>query len=283
VLILKFDFGAGAQNPNAKMNPPALLPSGSPSRLPINDRPGRFLVSLWAVGVGSVLLVAAFVLKTYLFQRIGEDINEARNNLRSMSLALCEFEAAYGSFPNAATAVAVKQTTETHLPLGSESSNDLFRQLLAAEISTSESIFYAKIPDTHPPDNLYHDGSCALVEGEVGFSCMVGLDSKSHPNRPLVVTPLVPGTNKFDPIPFNGKAIILRVNSGVEGRIEVLPITSRGEVIDASGKHILDPSNPIWNGEIPTIAWPQLVQGGSATDRAGDGSGKMKRLKVVGL
>jgi hypothetical protein len=241
------------------MSPPVLSHPGSPNRIPVHDRPGRFLLSLWAVGVGSVLLVAAFVLKTYLFQRISSDINEARNNLRSISLALREFEAAYGSFPNAATAVAVKQNTETHLPLGSGSSNDLFRQLLAAETSNNESDFYAKIPDTHPPDNLYHDGSCALVEGEVGFSCVVGLDSKSHPKRPLVVTPLVPGTHKFDPIPFNGKAIILRVKSGADGRIEVLPIDAKGEVVDASGKHILDPQNPIWNGETPTIAWPNLL------------------------
>lgn len=259
MLTLESVSGSGTQNPYAQMNSPVQSLSGSPARVPVNDRPGRFLLALWSVGVGSVLLAAAFVLKTYLFHRIDVDITQARNNLRSMSLALFEFEAAYGSFPNAATAVAVKQNTETNLPLGTASSNDLFRQLLAAEVLAGETVFYAKIPGTHPPDNLYHDGSSALAKGEVGFSCIVGLDSKSHPKRPLVVTPLVPGTHKFDPIPFNGKAIILRVKSSADGRIEVLPIDANGEVVDASGKHILDPQNPIWNGETPTIAWPNLL------------------------
>jgi hypothetical protein len=31
----------------------------------------------------------------------------------------------------------------------------------------------------------------------------------------------------------------------------------RGEVIDSSGKHLLDPSNPIWGGKAPVIAWPE--------------------------
>jgi hypothetical protein len=37
----------------------------------------------------------------------------------------------------------------------------------------------------------------------------------------------------------------------------VLPINKHGEVIDSSGKHILDPANPIWDGEKPVIAWPE--------------------------
>jgi hypothetical protein len=28
-------------------------------------------------------------------------------------------------------------------------------------------------------------------------------------------------------------------------------------LIDSSGKHILDPANPIWGGEVPVIAWPE--------------------------
>jgi len=69
------------------------------------------------------------------------------------------------------------------------------------------------------------------------------------------MTPLIPGTNKFDPKPFGGNAIVLRVKGAP--RVDVLPINGNGEVIDSSGKHILDPTNPIWGGEVPVIVWPE--------------------------
>jgi hypothetical protein len=151
----------------------------------------------------------------------------------------------------------VAELTDSKLPLGAKSSNDIFRQLIAAEICQSEAMFYARIPGARKPDNVFTDASNALVKGEVGYSCIVGLNSRSNPECPLVVTPLIPGTHKFDPNPFDGRAIVLRVKGGSGGRIEFLPINSNGEVIDASGKHLLDPANPIWGGVPPVIAWPE--------------------------
>jgi hypothetical protein len=173
-----------------------------------------------------------------------------------MSLAFFEFDSAYGKFPDPSTIAAVRENSGSLLSLGTKTSNDFFRQLIAAEIAQSERLFYAEIPGTHKPDNVFFDAAHTLQKGECGFSYIVGLSTKSNPARPLVVTPLIPGTDRFDPVPFNGYAIVLRVDGGPT--VLVLPINKNGEVIDSSGKHILDPANPIWGGEKPVIAWPDL-------------------------
>ncbi len=214
----------------------------------------RLMIGILGVGLGSMICLGVLAYGAVQKHRIKADTEEARSNLRSMSLAFYEFETAYGAYPNASTAAEVKENTETTLPLGAKFSNDIFRQLIAAEVCQSEAMFYAKIPGSKKPDNVFSDGSNALVKGEVGYSCIVGLNSRSNPARPLVVTPLIPGTNRFDPKPFAGNAIILRVNSS---GANALPINGNGEVIDSSGKHILDPANPIWGGETPQIVWPE--------------------------
>lgn len=235
------------------LQPPPDAPAPPPGAAAIRSR--RFLWGIRLVGVGSMLCLAVMAYKAVRAQRIKADTTEAHNNLRSMSCAFYEFETAYGSYPNAATAAEVKANTGTILPLGAKFSNDIFRQLIASEVCQSEVMFYAKIPGTRKPDNVFSDGTNALVKGEVGYSCIVGLNSRSNPARPLVVTPLIPGTDKFDPKPFGGNAIVLRVIGGPH--VDVLPINRNGEVIDSSGKHILDPANPIWGGEVPVIVWPE--------------------------
>jgi hypothetical protein len=232
--------------------PPPDAEVPTPGAAAIRSR--RFLKGIWLVGLGSMLCLLVLTYLAARRYRIKADTQEARSNLRSMSLAFYEFETAYGTYPNASTAAELKSNTGTILPMGEKFSNDIFRQLIAAEIFQSETVFYAKIPGARKPDNVFTDAKTALVRGEVGYSCIVGLNSRSNPARPLVVTPLIPGTNKFDPKPFGGNAIILRVNSS---GVNVLPINQRGEVIDSSGKHILDPANPMWAGEVPKIVWPE--------------------------
>jgi hypothetical protein len=189
-------------------------------------------------------------------RRIQAHLAEARGNLRSMSMALFEFENAYDTYPNSETAKRVIENTETQLPLGDGSSNAIFRQLIASEISPSEEVFHARIPGSKEPDNDLTNPVNILAKGEVGFSYISGLTSKSPPECPLVVTPLVPGTNRFDPKPFHGKAVILRVKGFPDG-LEILPINQRGEVIDASGEHVLDAAHPAWKGKAPVILWPE--------------------------
>ncbi len=233
--------------------PPDAPPPPSPAAI----LPRRKWRALWITGTVSILALIGMGVMKIRGQRMKADRVEAIGNLRSMSLAFYEFENAYGRFPDDGTAPEVKEVTESKLTLGNRNSNDYFRQLIAAEVSQSESMFYARIPGCRKPDNVFSSTN-ALKKGEVGFSYIAGLSSASHPKRPLVVTPLIPGTGRFDPKPFGGYALILPVDGSITRSGPFHPINPKGEVIDASGKHVPDPANPIWGGEKPVIRWPDL-------------------------
>lgn len=178
---------------------------------------------------------------------------EAISNIKIIGLALFTFEDAYDRYPDDVTIEAVKKTTHTLLPLGTKSSNDYFRQLFATECIDSEKYFYARLREhSRKPDNLM-DGNHALEQGECAFSYIIGPDSSGRPPKPLVVTPLIPGTDRFDPKPFAGKAVIYRTDCSAT----VEPIDKHGHVLDASGNNLLDPANPLWAGKPPRIVWPE--------------------------
>ena len=116
----------------------------------------------------------------------------------------------------------------------------------------SEKPFYAEIAGSRKPDDLYHDDVHALVPGEVGFAYIAGLDSSADPMTPIIVSPLIPGTTLFDPKPFGGKAVILRLdNSAAPMQIE-----PSGRVM-WRGKDIFDPSQSFWKGKAPDIKWQE--------------------------
>lgn len=174
----------------------------------------------------------------------------ACNNAIGLSFALSEFKSEYGKYPDVDTIPAVKRKTGTSLSLGTKTSNDFFRQLIAAGIAIDEIIFSAEIAGTHKPDNRI-DAAHALEKGECGFAYFTGATGKNY-NRPQAMTPMIPGTDRFDPKPFGGKAVMLRVS----GEIISLPIDRDGHII-FHGMNLMDPANPIWEVNPPVIAWPE--------------------------
>ncbi|MGL5017616.1 MAG: hypothetical protein ACRDBP_05750 [Luteolibacter sp.] len=74
-----------------------------------------------------------------------------------------------------------------------------------------------------------------------------------NPSRPLVAAPMIPGTDRFDPKPFKGKAVVLKL----DGSVYSLPIDKNGHVILESW-NMMDPHHPVWKGHAPVIAWPEL-------------------------
>lgn len=240
---------------NSHPHPPLGAPAPPP--FPVSIRSRRFRFWIWTVGLISVLYVGVILGNAILVQRNKAYTVEAHGNLRAMSCAFSEFDMNYGKFPDASTAASVRGNTGSVLPLGTKSANDYFRQLIASEIGQGETMFYAEIPGAKKPDNHF-GGTDALEKGECGFSYILGQSSKANAERPLAVTPLIHGSNRFDPKPFNGYAIVLRIGGCWTGVVNVLPINSKGEVLDTSGKHILDRANPIWGGEKPMIAWPEM-------------------------
>lgn len=177
---------------------------------------------------------------------------EAISNSKQIGLALYEFESDYGAYPNKETAVDVAESfPDQTYNLSGKSSNALFLQLFTAGIVRSEELFYTNIKDCKKPDGIITPGE-ALQKGEVGFSYICGLTSKDDPATPLLLTPLIPGTTKFDPEALEGKAIIYQINN----EVITYDIHKDGHVY-IDGIDILSPKHPIWNGKAPDIRYPE--------------------------
>ena len=205
--------------------------------------------------LGVVILVIAFLAglsaPMIIRQRKKADQTEAISNARSFSLALYEFEADYGSFPNAATAPLVADYSNNPEITGS-SSNARFRQLFDAGITQSEQMFYAKSSGSQKPDgNISPDN--LLAPGECGFGYIENIRTDDKTPRPIAMAPFKPGSDEFDPTPFDGKAVILWSDSSVRS----LPIDrTNGEAI-LDGRNLLDPTHPVWGGTPPSLLLPE--------------------------
>jgi hypothetical protein len=92
-----------------------------------------------------------------------------------------------------------------------------------------------------------------LRKGEVAFAYVAGLKSEGNPARPIAFAPVIPGTTRFDPEPFDGKAVFLRIDCSVTS----MNIRKDGHVL-YEGTDILSPENPIWGGTEPDIRYPDL-------------------------
>jgi hypothetical protein len=194
-----------------------------------------------------VVLVAPLVMRV---QRTA-DLTIGINNIRHIGIALTELETEYGSFPNEETAAQIKAKNPTDLHLAAKTSSDVCRQLIASGIVSSEQMFYAKVKGARKPDSIITAGE-VVKKGECGFGYLSGLSSGGNRSRPLVVTPLIHGTDRFDPKPFQGKAVILRMDNSVTS----LPINEDGYVL-VDSMNLLDPRHPIWGGKPFVIFWPE--------------------------
>ena len=199
-----------------------------------------------------VAIVIYFIVPLIVTSHKSPNVAQAMSNIKCIGLALFNFEQDYGSYPNATTIADVRNRSGTHLPLGTQSSNDYLRQLIAADHIDNEKTFYARIKDSKRPDNLI-EGTHALEKGECGFSYLIGPKSTAHPPRPLLITPLIPGTDRFDAKPFDGKAIIC----WTDGSATREKINKARHVTDKAGANLLDPAHPLWAGQPPVIAWPE--------------------------
>lgn len=232
--------------------PPPDAPAPPPSDEALRSR--RWWRGIWISGTVSILFFLLFVLSAPLLfrSRKKSDQTEAVNNARQIGLAMFEFQEEYGKLPDSTTIAAVQSKTGTLLPLGTVTSNDFFGQLLAAGMTQSETMYYAKIDGTRKPDGLINGGHF-LEKGECGFTYFLGATKTSDQKRPLVATPMIPGTDRFDPKRFDGKAVILKLDNSVTS----LPIDKDGHAI-LDGRNLMDPHHPVWEGHAPTIAWPDL-------------------------
>lgn len=229
--------------------PPPNAPAPPPSEAALKSR--RRYHIIWGVGIASLLLffVVGLLSPIVLRSRKGSAENISVNNAREIHKALFEFHVEYGSYPNPHTIPSVIARTGTTLPLGTKSSNDYFRQLIA--MGADERMFYSASKKFRPSDRRVHGGE-ALKKGEGGFAYIVGLSEYDNSSLPLVIGPVAPGKKRFDPKPFGKRIVALRI----DGSATCLTLRKDGKIALGGGK-FLDPAFPMWDGKPITIVWPE--------------------------
>jgi len=170
------------------------------------------------------------------------------------------FHSEYGSYPDRDTAKLLTSRKPHGLDLSGDSSNDYFRQLIAAGIAKSEHPFFAKSAFAkHAPDNSI-SGTRVLAPGEVGWGYVMNGGSSlpdTSPDIPLCVTPLRPGQpGGFDPAPFQRKAAVVHPDCSVK----LLTIQPDGRVATDNGRILMETGpGSIWPAGVnPVIKSPAM-------------------------
>ena len=232
--------------------PPPDAPAPPPG--PEARRSREKMVLIFVIGPISMLLLFGLSAPIFLKSRKAVRRTQAVSHIKQINLALFDFDADYGRFPDAATIADVRSKTRTTLLLGTSTSNDHFRQLIAAGMA-AETIFWAEIPATpRRPDGIL--GADALKKGECSFAYVAGLCTSDALDTPVVMTPMVPGTLRFDSTArdFGDKAVVLRIDGSAKA--EAIK-TSTGEVLMPGGKTLFDPTSPHWHGKAPNLKLPE--------------------------
>jgi prepilin-type N-terminal cleavage/methylation domain-containing protein len=228
----------------------------------VQTRRGFTLVELLVVIV-IIASLAGLTAPMVIRQRKKADQTEATSNARQIGLAMFEFETEYARFPDTTSGVEVTANTATPLVMTGTTSNAYFRQLMGAGYTQSETMFYAKVPGARKPDGNIN-GVEALKKTEVGFGYILlganGLSTAGNPARPYVVTPLLGTTgDDFDKDPFDGKAVMLRVDNSVTSQ-QIIPTTKKVNLTPGNTLLATGPST-VWGTPAsgsPVIAFPDI-------------------------
>ncbi len=236
--------------------PPPGAPVPPPSEHAVRSRK-RFHVIVW-MGVLSIIILLSVIVVAPLVMRSKKagNFTAALLSARMINAALMEFEKDYGRYPDTTTISEVRTRTGTDMIFGTSTSNEYLRQLLAVEPGANPKFPNERAYSIRGEKGALADydiqGSRALEKGECGFAYIPGLSSLSPTDMPVLIGPLVPGTDKVDASRADGKAVALCI----DGSAIELKVDSAGHVM-VRGKRLLDPANPIWDGKPPTLVWPE--------------------------
>lgn len=146
----------------------------------------------------------------------------ATSNAKSLFYLLVEFDQDYGQFPGDETAQLYRnENGEVYMDLRAfkgKWSNDYLGQLIASDCTRSEEIFgaYENRSGFKKPDNVIDPSEKILEAGECGFAYYKGASTSYNSERPILMTPMSDDGLGFDSEPYNGKAVVLRIDGAVK-------------------------------------------------------------------
>jgi prepilin-type N-terminal cleavage/methylation domain-containing protein len=236
-------------------------------KINLRKRRGFTLVELLVVI--SIIATLAGVGVPVIMSKIKDGARaEAIGNIKQIGLAMFTFDQDYGSYPCDATGIEVKNNNpDTAFNFGSNTSNDFFRQLIAAGAIDTEKSFYAKAPYTRKADNVMSQGKC-LAAGECGFAYIMAtstdpLSSSGNSGRPLLAAAVYEGATNgtFDADVYAKKAVIFRIDNSATAE-PVRP--SDKKVLVGGGKTLLQggDKDTVWGVDInPVLKAPEKSRG----------------------
>jgi len=179
-------------------------------------------------------IATPIIIKT---QKKANMIN-ATSNAKQVFMLMVDFDQKYKSFPSDDTAI------DELAGYTGKSSNDYLAQFFIAGYTNSEKIFYVKGGSSadKKPDNIINTRSAILSSGECGFAYIKNQSTSHNLGRPLLLAPMTGNGLKFDPEPFGGYAIVLRIDGAV-----------KRYRIDDNGDLVMPDGGGFWAGGVDTV------------------------------
>lgn len=200
-------------------------------------RKGFTLVELLVV-IAIIAGLAAMATPVIMKQKKKADLTTATNNAKQIFYLMIDFDGDFGEFPSEDSADDI----QSDLDLGTESSNDFFRQFIAANYIDSEEIFFAKASFSKKPDNVVTTEG-ALEDGECGFAYLSGQSTSNNSSRPIAMAPMIDGLETFAPDPYDSKAVVLRI----DGSVKQFRLNNEGRAILNGAQTLFDDGeDSIW-------------------------------------
>ena len=222
-----------------------------------------------AVWLGCLELIAlplaAVVLPAIAKDKVRADLCNATSDLRQAGLLMFEFDRDWGEFPshkvfeeNRAKFPGLNEADDANFYLG---------MLIAGGYTSSEEIFYAKGGSARDkrPDNVIAPPERLLEAGECGFGYVMlaggrAMSSGDNSGRPLLVTPLRPGTGgslpRFNPRPYDQRAVYVGLDqSHWQARVD--PKTGLARLFGSSKTLFENGDGTVWGKDVPEVKLPR--------------------------
>lgn len=259
----RFEIGVFFRAERHPTHRPIQKPKNEPMKRKHWYRKGFTLVELLVV-IAIIVALAGLSVPAILRQKKKADMVQATNNAKQIYMLLVDFDQDYGSFPDSTTATQVQNTSGTQPPAGNDA-NALLAQLIIGGFVQSEEIFFTKTPYTKKPDNVT-TGQKVLEAGECGFGYVMmnnnaAMSTASNAGRCVLLTPLLNAAaqEQFDPDPFDGKAVVLRIDGSAKAETISKAGNNAGKVSVGEGRTLLSTGqDSVWGADDqPTVAAPK--------------------------